>query len=102
MRWISARRYKKIEDRRTIIVARTEKCKCERRIEHEVRRRQSKLSDSLRDWHKKESKAGTQVHGALKAACYDAFRAARQEMNTGVAGMEVQGGFDARAWGENQ
>ena len=76
MRWISARRYKKIEDRRTIIVARKEKCKCERRIEHEVRRRQSKLSDSLRDWHKKESKAGTQVHGALKAAYYDAFRAA--------------------------
>ena len=36
-------------------------------------------------------------HGALKAAYYDAFRAARQEINSGVAGMEVQGGFDARA-----
>ena len=48
-------------------------------------------------WHEKESKAETEVHGALKAAYYDAFRAARQEINTGVAGMEVQGGFDARA-----
>ena len=44
-------------------------------------------------WHEKESKAETQVHGALKAAYYDAFRAARQEIN----GMEVQGGFDVRA-----
>ena len=44
-------------------------------------------------WHEKESKAETQVHGTLKAAYYDAFRAARQETN----GMEVQGGFDARA-----
>ena len=48
-------------------------------------------------WHEKESKAETQVHGALKAAYYDAFRAARQEINAGVAGMEMQGGFDARA-----
>ncbi len=48
-------------------------------------------------WHEKESKAETQVHGALKAAYYDAFRAARQDINAGVAGMEVQGGFDARA-----
>lgn len=48
-------------------------------------------------WHEKESKAETQVHGALKAAYYDAFRAARQEINAGVASMEVQGGFDARA-----
>ena len=48
-------------------------------------------------WQDKESKAETQVHGALKAAYYDAFRAARQEINAGVAGMEVQGGFDARA-----
>ncbi len=48
-------------------------------------------------WHEKESKAETQVHVALKAAYYDAFRAARQEINAGVAGMEVQGGFDARA-----
>ncbi len=44
-------------------------------------------------WHEKESKVETQVHGALKAAYYDAFRAARQEIN----GMEVQGGFDVRA-----
>ena len=48
-------------------------------------------------WHEKESKAETEVHGALKAAYYDAFRAARQEINAGIAGMEVQGGFDARA-----
>ncbi|MDE6601151.1 MAG: hypothetical protein K2K90_03105 [Lachnospiraceae bacterium] len=48
-------------------------------------------------WHEKESKAETEVHGALKAAYYDAFRAARQEINAGVAGMEMQGGFDARA-----
>ena len=45
-------------------------------------------------WHEKESKAETQVHGALKAAYYDAFQTARQEINFG---MEVQGGFDARA-----
>lgn len=45
-------------------------------------------------WHEKESKAETEVHGALKAAYYDAFRAARQEINSG---MEVQGGFDVRA-----
>ena len=48
-------------------------------------------------WHEKESKAETQVHGALKAAYYDAFRAARQEINSGIAEMEVQGGFDVRA-----
>ena len=48
-------------------------------------------------WHEKESKAETQVHGALKAAYYDAYHAARQEINAGVAGMEMQGGFDARA-----
>ena len=48
-------------------------------------------------WHEKESKAETEVHGALKAAYYDAFRTARQEINAGVAGMEVQSGFDARA-----
>ena len=45
-------------------------------------------------WHEKESKAETQVHGALKAAYYDAYHAARQEINSG---MEVQGGFDMRA-----
>ena len=45
-------------------------------------------------WHEKESKAETQVHGALKAAYYDAYHAARQEINSG---MEAQGGFDARA-----
>ena len=48
-------------------------------------------------WHEKESKTETQVHGALKAAYYDAYHAARQEINAGVAGMEMQGGFDARA-----
>ena len=48
-------------------------------------------------WHEKESKAETHVHGALKAAYYDAFRAARQEINPGAAGMEMQGCFDARA-----
>nr|WP_277935500.1 hypothetical protein [Parablautia muri] len=48
-------------------------------------------------WHEKESKAETEVHGALKAAYYDAFRAARKEINSEVAGMKVQGGFDARA-----
>ena len=45
-------------------------------------------------WHEKESKAETQVHDALKAAYYDAFREERQEIN---AGMEVQGSFDVRA-----
>ena len=48
-------------------------------------------------WHEKESKAETEVHGALKAAYYDAYHAARQEINSDVAGMEVQSGFDARA-----
>ena len=48
-------------------------------------------------WHEKESKAETEVHGALKAAYYDAYHVARQEINSGIAGMEVQGGFDARA-----
>lgn len=49
-------------------------------------------------WHEKESKAETEVHGAFKAVYYDAFRAARQEINAGAAGcMEAQGGFDARA-----
>ncbi|MFG6334006.1 MAG: hypothetical protein K1W20_00780 [Lachnospiraceae bacterium] len=46
-------------------------------------------------WHEKESKAATQVHGALKAAYYDALRAARQEINAGA--VEMQDGFDARA-----
>ncbi|NBJ95040.1 hypothetical protein [Parablautia muri] len=46
-------------------------------------------------WHEKESKAETQVHGALKAAYYDALRAARQEINAGA--VEMQDGFDARA-----
>ncbi len=48
-------------------------------------------------WHEKESKAETEVHGALKAAYYDAYHAARQEINSGIARMEIQGGFDARA-----
>ena len=42
-------------------------------------------------WHEKESKAETQVHGALKAAYYSAYHAARQEIKG------VQGGFDVRA-----
>ncbi len=46
-------------------------------------------------WHEKESKAETQVHGALKAAYYDAYHAARQEINAGA--LEMPGGFDARA-----
>lgn len=45
------------------------------------------------DCHEKESRAETEVHGALKAAYYDAYHAARQEKN----GTEGQGGFDARA-----
>ena len=45
-------------------------------------------------WHEKESKVETQVHGALKAAYYDAYHAARQEINAGA--VEMQGGFDAR------
>ena len=40
-------------------------------------------------WHEKESKAETQVHGALKAAYYDAFQAARQEMNAAVVGIQI-------------
>ena len=48
-------------------------------------------------WHERESKAETQVHGALKAAYYAAYHAARQEINSGIAGMEVQGGFDVKA-----
>jgi len=47
-------------------------------------------------WYEKEWKAEMEVHGALKAAYYDAFRAARQETNFDIAGMKVQGGFDAR------
>lgn len=45
--------------------------------------------------HEKELKAETEVHGDLKAAYYDAFRAARQEINAGA--VEMQGGFDAGA-----
>ena len=48
-------------------------------------------------WHEKKSKEETEVHGALKAAYYDAYHAARQEINSSIAGMEVQGSFDARA-----
>ena len=40
------------------------------------------------------STASGQVHGALKAAYYDAYHAARQEINAGA--VEMQGGFDAR------
>ena len=39
-------------------------------------------------WHEKESKAETQVHGALKAAYYDAFRAARQEIMPELPGWK--------------
>ncbi len=46
-------------------------------------------------WHERESKAETEVHWALKSAYYDAYRAARQEINAG-ARREVRGGFDAR------
>lgn len=46
-------------------------------------------------WHEKESKAETEVHRALKFTYYDAYRAARQEMNAGA--VQTQGGFDARA-----
>ncbi len=49
------------------------------------------------DWHEKESRAETEVPGALKAAYCDAYHAARQEINAGVSGMENQSGFDARA-----
>lgn len=46
-------------------------------------------------WHEKESKAETEVHGALKAAYYDAYHTARQEINASFG--EVQNSFDARA-----
>lgn len=46
-------------------------------------------------WHEKESKAETEVHGALKAAYYDAYHTARQEIN--ASSGEVQNSFDARA-----
>ena len=48
-------------------------------------------------WHEKESRAETEVHGALKAAYYDAYHEARQEINAGVSGTVEQGSFDARA-----
>ncbi|MCM1083600.1 MAG: hypothetical protein NC393_09480 [Clostridium sp.] len=48
-------------------------------------------------WHEKESKAETEVHGALKSAYFDAFQTARKEINSSIAKMEVQSGFDARA-----
>lgn len=58
-------------------------------------------------WHEKESKAESEVHGALKTAYYNAYHAARQEMKNEstaggnavemAAGMAVQGSFDARA-----
>ncbi len=37
-------------------------------------------------WHEKESRAETEVHGALKAAYYGAYHAARQEINAGEIG----------------
>ena len=58
-------------------------------------------------WHEKESKAETEVHGALKATYYNAYHAKRQEMKNGspagfdavgmAEGMAIQGSFDARA-----
>lgn len=48
-------------------------------------------------WHEKESKIETEVQGTLKAAYYGAFREARKEINSGIAEMEVQSGFDMRA-----
>lgn len=44
-------------------------------------------------WHEKESRAETEVHGVLKAAYYEAYHMARQEINVGVSGMENQSGF---------
>lgn len=46
-------------------------------------------------WHEKESKAETEVHGALKAAYYSAFHAAKQEINSG--NRKVQGNFNMQA-----
>lgn len=48
-------------------------------------------------WHEKESKAETDIHRALKAAYYDAFCAARQEIKkAALAGTNARGGFGAR------
>lgn len=50
-------------------------------------------------WQEKESKAETQVHGALKSAYYNAYHAARQEINAAGSAVltEGQGSFDAKA-----
>lgn len=45
-------------------------------------------------WHEKESKAETEVHGALKAAYYNAFHTARQEIN--ADNRKVQGNFNVQ------
>lgn len=43
-----------------------------------------KQSEGGEKWILQESKAETEVHGALKFACYDAFQAAGKELNTGT------------------
>lgn len=58
-------------------------------------------------WHEKESKAETEVHGALKSVYYNAYHAARQEMKSASTsvpdavkmadGLAVESSFDARA-----
>lgn len=45
-------------------------------------------------WYEKESKAETEVHGALKAAYYHAFHAAKQEINSG--NRKVQENFNVQ------
>lgn len=45
-------------------------------------------------WHEKESKAETEVHGALKTTYYHAFHAAKQEINSG--NRKVQGNFNVQ------
>ena len=46
-------------------------------------------------WHEKELKAETEVHGALKAAYYDAFRAADWRAAKGGVRHEALGGMFA-------
>lgn len=51
-------------------------------------------------WHEKESKAESEVHGALKAVYYDAYHTARQQMKSaaaeGIEYSEVRSGFDVK------
>ena len=46
---------------------------------------------------KPSSKKEWKLSKIVEYANEDAYHAARQEINSGIAGMEVQGGFDARA-----